>query len=74
MACRHWLDADEIVVSDGYGLSYAIHDNNIRWCITTKNNDAEKFAQALTQAADDIKAMMDRAKAAGGSGEAKAKL
>jgi carnitine O-acetyltransferase len=57
------------VVENGYGLSYSIHDDHIRWCITTKNNDAEKFANALTQAANDLKGMMDRAKAAGGDGE-----
>lgn len=60
------------MVEDGYGLSYAIHDNNIRWCVTTKNNDAEKFGKALCKAAEDLKSMMDRAKAAGG--DAKAKL
>lgn len=57
------------VVEDGYGLSYSIHDDHIRWCITTKNNDAEKFAKALTEAAEELRSMMDRAKAAGGEGE-----
>lgn len=61
------------VVEDGYGLSYSIHDDHIRWCITTKNNDAEKFAKALTDAAEELKSMMDRAKAAGGGAE-KAKV
>lgn len=61
-----------VVVENGYGLSYSIHDEHIRWCITTKNNDAEKFAKALTEAAEDLRSMMDRAKAAGG-GEEKAK-
>jgi hypothetical protein len=60
------FDADTTVVEDGYGVSYSIHDNNIRWCVTTKNNDAEKFGKALTDAAEELKSVMDRAKAAGG--------
>jgi carnitine O-acetyltransferase len=50
------------VVEDGYGLSYSIHDDYIRWCITTKNNDAEGFGKALQEAAEELRAMMDRAK------------
>ncbi|ORY26940.1 carnitine acyltransferase [Naematelia encephala] len=65
------------VVEDGYGLSYEINDDSLRWCVTTKNNDAEKFGQALKDAAEDIKVMMERARQAGGGGgggEVKAKL
>lgn len=61
-----------IVVENGYGLSYAIYDNNIVWCVTTKNNDAEKFGKAMCDAAEEIKAMMESAKSAGQ--DAKAKL
>ncbi|KAK1920548.1 acyltransferase ChoActase/COT/CPT [Papiliotrema laurentii] len=53
------------VVEDGYGLSYAIGDNEIRWCVTTKNNDAEKFGKALVAAAEDVRKMMDNAKKSG---------
>lgn len=53
------------VVEDGYGLSYAIGDKDIRWCVTTKNNDAEKFGEALKQSAEEMRAMMDRAKEGG---------
>lgn len=60
-------------MEDGYGLSYAIDDDAIRWCITTKNNDAEKFGKALQAAAVELREMMDRAGKAGGAG-AKAKL
>jgi carnitine O-acetyltransferase len=60
-------------VDDGYGLSYAIDDNNLRWCITTKNGDAQQFADALVAAAEELRGMMDRVKAAG-SGAEKAKL
>jgi carnitine O-acetyltransferase len=65
-----------VVVEDGYGLSYAIDDNNLRWCVTTRNGDAQDFAKALVDAAEDLRRMMDRAKAAGagGAGSAKAKL
>lgn len=56
--------ADEAVVDDGYGLSYAINDDILTWCITTKNGDAEAFAQQIVKAAEDLRAMMERAKAA----------
>lgn len=59
------------MVEDGYGLSYSIHDDHIRWCITTKKGDAEQFAKALTDAAEELRGMMDRAKAAGGAEGAK---
>ena len=49
------------VVSDGYGLSYAIGDNDVRWCVTTKNNDAKEFGQAIVKAAEDMLAMAERA-------------
>lgn len=54
-------DIKSLVVSDGYGLSYSIDDNEIRWGVTTLNNDAEKFGEALKAAADELKGMMDRA-------------
>jgi carnitine O-acetyltransferase len=59
------------VVEDGYGLSYEINDDSLRWCVTTKNNDAEKFGKALCDAAEELRGVMDRAKAAGGEGKAK---
>lgn len=52
------------MVDDGYGLSYAIDDDSLRWCVTTKNGDAEAFANELVKAAEDLKSMMERAKAA----------
>lgn len=48
-------------MDDGYGLSYAIEDDAIRWCVTTKNGDAEAFAKQLEKAAEDLRAMMERA-------------
>lgn len=50
------------VVSDGYGLSYEINDDSIRWCVTTKNNNASEFGDALCEAAEQIRGMMDLAK------------
>lgn len=49
-------------MEDGYGLSYAIGDNGITWCVTTKNNDAEKFGKALCDAAEELRRVMDAAK------------
>ncbi|KAK4686029.1 hypothetical protein P7C73_g4101, partial [Tremellales sp. Uapishka_1] len=48
------------VVPDGYGLSYSIDDDSIRWCVTTMNNDAEKFGAALQSAADELRQMLER--------------
>ena len=58
------------MVEDGYGLSYEINDDSLRWCVTTKNNDAAKFGKALCDAAEEMKVMMEKAMAGG----AKAKL
>lgn len=49
------------VVPDGYGMSYAIHDNKLCWGITTLNGDAKKVAQALQDAAEELKGVMTRA-------------
>lgn len=48
------------VVSDGYGLSYAIHDDKLCWGITTMNGDSKVMAEALERAATDMKEMMER--------------
>lgn len=49
------------VVPDGYGLSYAIHDDKLCWGITTMNGNAKELAAALQEAAADLKSMMERA-------------
>ena len=61
------------MVEDGYGLSYEINDDSLRWCVTTKNNDVVKFGKALCAAAEEMKGMMERAMGGDGQGE-KAKL
>lgn len=48
-------------MDDGYGLSYAIGDDNIRWCVTTKNGDATEFGKALEEAAEEVRASMQKA-------------
>ena len=65
-------EADVVaVVEDGYGLSYEINDDSIRWCVTTKKNNAKEFGKALCTTAEDMRDMMDRAKAHGEGAKAK---
>ncbi|KAF4583809.1 Carnitine O-acetyltransferase mitochondrial [Pleurotus pulmonarius] len=51
------------VVPDGFGLSYAIGDDYIRWTITclrgNKNGSAEDLKRCLAEAANDVKTMME---------------
>jgi carnitine O-acetyltransferase len=49
------------VVSDGYGLSYAVNDDKLNWGITTMNGDAKRLADALRSSASDMRDMMERA-------------
>ena len=49
------------VVPDGYGLSYSIGDNYIRWTITSLSKTSGEFKKYLLEAANDVKAMLDRA-------------
>ncbi|KAI0260206.1 acyltransferase ChoActase/COT/CPT [Gloeopeniophorella convolvens] len=59
------------VVPDGYGLSYSIGDNYIRWTITSLKLDTDRFRDCLAEAATETRQMMERARLAEGS---KAKL
>lgn len=59
-----------IVVPDGYGLSYAIGDNYLRWTITSMKSDSAELRHYLAEAATETKEMLERAAAA----EANAKL
>ncbi len=52
------------VVPDGYGLSYSIGDDYIRWTITSLKLDTEKFKQCLAEAATETRQMMERARQA----------
>ena len=49
------------VVPDGYGLSYSIQDNNIRWTITSLKRDGLKLKHYLAEAATETREMMERA-------------
>ncbi|KAG6875178.1 hypothetical protein C0992_004889 [Termitomyces sp. T32_za158] len=52
------------VVPDGYGLSYAIGDDYIRWTITSIKRRTEAFKHYLAEAATEIRDMMEAAKKA----------
>ena len=47
------------VVPDGYGLSYSIGDDYIRWTITSLKRDAKVLKHYLAEAASDVKAMLE---------------
>ncbi|KAI0056558.1 acyltransferase ChoActase/COT/CPT [Artomyces pyxidatus] len=49
------------VVSDGYGLSYSIGDDYIRWTITSLKLETEKLKRYLEEAAQETRQMMERA-------------
>lgn len=80
---RPWLSfinlAAVLVVPDGYGLSYSIGDDHIRWTITSLKKDVGELRHYLAEAATETRRMMERAaaaeKAKSSSGEgSKAKL
>ncbi|KAG6875745.1 hypothetical protein C0992_002550 [Termitomyces sp. T32_za158] len=52
------------VVPDGYGLSYAIGDEYIRWTITSIRRRTEAFKHYLAEAATEIRDMMEAVKKA----------
>ncbi len=69
------------VVPDGYGLSYSIGDEYIRWTITSLRKDTKQLKYYLAEAATETRQVMERAaaaeakkKAAAGGAEAKPKL
>lgn len=53
------------VVTDGYGLSYSIGDDYIRWTATClkdmgkKGKGAKELKKALQEAADQVKALLE---------------
>jgi len=59
------------VVPDGYGLSYSIADDYLRWIITSTNGDVNEFKQQLEWACDEIRRMMESAASAGQGAKAK---
>lgn len=47
---------------DGYGLSYSIGDDYIRWTITSLKLETDVFKNCLGQAATETRQMMERAR------------
>jgi len=61
------------VVPDGYGLSYSIGDDYIRWTITSLKRRTAELKHYLAEAATETRTMLDRA-AIAIKGAEKAKL
>ena len=61
------------VVPDGYGLSYSIGDDYIRWTITSVKRRTAELKHYLAEAATETRTMLDRATTAI-KGAEKAKL
>jgi carnitine O-acetyltransferase len=59
------------VVEDGYGLSYSIGDEYVRWTITSLRRRTGELKHYLAEAATEVRSMLDAAerkeKAAGKS-------
>lgn len=51
------------VVPDGYGLSYSIGDDYIRWTITSLKRGTKELSHYLAEAATETRQMMERAAA-----------
>jgi carnitine O-acetyltransferase len=49
------------VVPDGYGLSYAIGDDYIRWTITSLKRNTAELKHYLAEAATETRVMMENA-------------
>lgn len=49
------------VVTDGYGLSYSIGDDYIRWTITSLKRETEVLKHYLAEAATEVKHMLEAA-------------
>ena len=64
------LTAYYVVVPDGYGLSYAIGDDHVRWTITSLKRRTAELKHYLAEAATETRQMMERASSA----ESKPKL
>jgi len=58
------------VVPDGYGLSYAIGDDYVRWTITSLKRRTGELKHYLAEAATEVRQMLEAAE----KKEAKAKL
>ena len=50
-----------VVVPDGYGLSYSIGDDYIRWTITSLKLGTKELKHYLAEAATETREMMEKA-------------
>lgn len=50
-----------LVVPDGYGLSYSIGNDYIRWTITSLKRDTQVLKHYLAEAATEVKHMLEEA-------------
>lgn len=50
-----------LVVEDGYGLSYSIGDDYIRWTITSLKRETDVLKHYLAEAASEVKHMLEAA-------------
>ena len=50
------------MVPDGYGLSYSIGDDYIRWTITSLKRNTAELKHHLAEAASEVKKMLIAAK------------
>ncbi|KAF8158531.1 acyltransferase ChoActase/COT/CPT [Crassisporium funariophilum] len=62
------------VVTDGYGLSYSIGDDYIRWTITSLKLNTAELKHYLAEAATEVKHMLEAAEKQDKAAEKKAKL
>ena len=63
--CHTKLNFPFTVVPDGYGLSYSIGDEYIRWTITSMKRNTSELKYHLAEAATEVKKMLiDAAKIA----------
>ena len=53
-----------LVVPDGYGLSYSIGNDYIRWTVTSLKRRTAELKHYLAEAATETREMMERAAAA----------
>ena len=63
-----------VVVPDGYGLSYGIGADHIRWTITSMKRKGDELKHYLHEAATELGAMMERVAKEKGTEAPKAKL
>lgn len=49
------------VVPDGYGLSYSIDEDYVRWTITSVRGDGAQLQHYLAEAATETRRMLERA-------------